>query len=93
MTFNYGLNTGLGFGLNNYGLNNFNGYQTASVDYSKLNIFTNSMANQFNSLAYSPISEACVNMAMPVWFNNIASCFNLNFAGLGVQNSGKTTVC
>ena len=37
MTFNYGLNTGLGFGLNNYGLNNFNGYQTASVDYSKLN--------------------------------------------------------
>ena len=51
------------------------------------------MANQFNTLAYSPISEACVNMAMPVWFNNIASCFNLNFAGLGVQNSGKTTVC
>lgn len=93
MTFNYGLNTGLGFGLNNYGLNGFNGYQTASVDYSKLNIFTNSMANQFNTLAYSPISEACVNMAMPTWFNNIASCFNLNFAGLGLQNSGKTTVC
>lgn len=91
MTFNYGLNTGLGFGLNNYGLNNFNGYQTASVDYSKLNIFTNSMANQFNSLAYSPISEACVNMAMPSWFNNIANCFNVNFAGLGNGIFGGVT--
>lgn len=95
MTFNYGLNTGLGFGFNNLnGLNGLAGYQTPSVDYTKLNIFTNAMSNQFNSLAYSPISEACVNMAMPTWFNNIASCFNVNFAGLGgVQNAGKTVTC
>lgn len=95
MTFNYGLNTGLGFGFNNLnGLNGLAGYQTPSVDYTKLNIFTNAMSNQFNSLAYSPISEACVNMAMPTWFNNIASCFNVNFAGLGgVQNTGKTVTC
>lgn len=93
MTFNYGLNTGLGFGFNNLnGLNGLAGYQTPSVDYTKLNIFTNAMSNQFNNLAYSPISEACINMAMPNWFSNIASCFNVNFAG-GVQNSGKTVTC
>ena len=92
MTFNYGLNTGLGFGLNNYGLTGgLNGYQTASVDYSKLNIFANTMAGQFNNIAYSPISEACVNMAMPTWFNNIANCFNVNFAGLGNGIFGGVT--
>ena len=93
MTFNYGLNTGLGFGLNGYGLNGgLNGYQSASIDYAKLNIFANSMAGQFNNIAYSPIADSAISMMAPAWFNNIASCFNVNFTGFGA-NGGKTVTC
>ena len=92
MTFNFGLNTGLGFGAGYTGFNA--GYQTGSIDYSKLNTYTNSIMNQFNSMAYSPISDFAISSSMPTWFNNIASCFNVNFTGAGsgiFGNAGNFT--
>jgi len=85
MTFNFGLNTGLGFGTGFTGFNS--GYQSCSIDYSKLNTYTNSIMNQFNSMAYSPINEFAVSSSMPNWFNNVASCFNVNFGNSGFLNT------
>ena len=84
MTFNFGLNTGLGFGT---GFNGFNaGYQTGSIDYAKLNAYTNSIMNQFNAMSYSPLNTFAVQSSMPGWLNNISSCFNFNTANTNAMS-------
>ena len=76
MAFNFGLNTGIGFGT---GFSGFNaGYQTSSIDYAKLNQYTNSIMSQLNTMSYSPLDQYSLTNNMPTWFNNIASCFTVD---------------
>lgn len=76
MTFNFGLNTGIGFGTGFTGYNT--GYQTSSIDYAKLNQYTNSIMSQLNTMNYSQLGQYSLTNSMPTWFNNIASCFTVD---------------
>ncbi len=76
MTFNFGLNTGIGFGT---GFSGFNaGYQTNSIDYARLNDYTNSIMTQLSTMSASPMAQYSLSSSIPTWYNNIASCFTVD---------------
>lgn len=74
MAFNFGLNTGFGTGFTGYNT----GYQTSSIDYSRLNGYTDSIMTQLSLMSGSPLSQISITNSVPTWFNNIASCFTVD---------------
>jgi len=74
MAFNFGLNTGFGTGFTGYNT----GYQTSSIDYSRLNGYTNSIMTQLSAMSNSPMAQYSLSSSVPTWFNNIASCFTVD---------------